>query len=199
MSEHVIADVLKQENKDAILLLQSGKYEEALVFFRHSYEIEKSLKLTKHAYETKINIANTLFLMKQYKEAYEELEEALEYIDAKRDSSNYYATKTFMGRMLLLQGCYEELAILCKEIMSLCKDDSVKGTAYLFQYEIEKHNQENRKSIDALNKAVNCFERKRDYQNLKLALTVRADYYAKNRRADLAAVDRLRCEELNQK
>lgn len=199
MSENLIADVLKQENKDAILLLQAGKYEEALVVFRRSYETEKELKLDSHAARTQVNIANTLYLMKNYDNAVVEMEQACEYFSGNKEWQAYFDGRIFVARILLIQRKLDEAEKMADEVIRKCKDDSYKGMAYLFLYQIRMLKQQKSKILESVNKAVTCFERKKDIGNLVIALSARAEYYVANHRSDLAMMDKIRCRELREK
>ena len=63
MTSEEIAKSLKEQNKDAVLLLQAGEYEKAYAAFGVYLNNLITYKLYDYAAKARINMANTLYII----------------------------------------------------------------------------------------------------------------------------------------
>lgn len=196
MSAKTIAEELKQQNKDAVLALQAGELEWAYSIFVKSLQTEVSYGLLEHAAKTRVNMANILFLMKKYREAYECLKGALDYFEQNKDMELLNDNRILEGYLLLEMQELEELNKLVMKMLADSKNDLIHAYAYIFSAEVIKKSNNRAKSIDTITKAVTCAERAGDKKVLANALAIRAALYDEKGRSFYATIDRERIAKL---
>lgn len=190
MTPEEIAEKLKKQNDEAILLLYAGNYEKAYAAFALYLRDLVTLKLWKHAARARVNMANTLYLMGEYEKALSCLEMSLKFFQEEKDVVSLNENRVVEGNIYLKQGDCEKLCALSDLMYSSTQSDKIKAIANIFKtYAMRKLGNE---KLDVVNKAVLFAERSKDNAVLKHSLLLRADYYERNNKQLYAVMDRNR-------
>lgn len=198
MSAKLIAESLKQQNKDAIMALQGGDYAMAYKIFADSLELEVRYELYDHAAKTRINMANTLYVMKKYQEALTCLQGALDYFEEKQDTKTINENRILEGYIYLAMGDMDGLRTVSDKMLAQSKEERIRAMAYIFGVEAMKKSDSKGKVIDVINKGISAAERTKDAKILSLALRQRIEYYEASGKSIYATVDKERLKELSQ-
>lgn len=188
MTSEEIARSLKEQNKDAILLLQAGEYEKAYISFGIYLKKLVDYKLYDYAAKARINMANTLYIMGQYHEALECLKKSLKYFEEQKNFDSLNENRIIEGNLYLKLNELEKLKELSIKMLNSTKSDRITSIAYMF--DIYSNAECNKTSIDIINKAITYAERSSDKNVLRQALCLRINYYEKNKKNVYAALDR---------
>ncbi|MBR1930517.1 MAG: hypothetical protein IJ833_03445 [Lachnospiraceae bacterium] len=185
-----IADMLKQQNKDAIMALQGGAYETAYKIFTQVLRAEVALELYDYAARTRVNMANTLYLMGRGEEALTCVEEALVFFEEVKDVKALCENRILKCQLLLESDRREAMEEEAKRLLADCGEETLKGQAYLYLYEAVMAKHRTREALQMINKSIQCFERAHDTNNMARALQCRIRYYMKQGQMVYAMTDR---------
>lgn len=188
MHEETIVTLLKQHNKDAILSVYAGNYEQAVKYFRNSLVIEDQLNLGIHRAETRINLASTYYLLQDYSQALDMLSEAEKIFQTEKCIEEYQNCQIFKAQVLLCENKIDEAENIIKTLAIKVRNELLRGKVNLILYKIYSIKQPE-KSLNILNQAISCFERAQHTESLVEALELRIEYYQQKGRYNLAAVD----------
>lgn len=192
-----IADMLKTLNKKAMLAISSQNYEIARDSFEQAFILESQLGMTKQAAESNVNIANVLFLMKDYKKAQQKLESSLEIFHAQKNRAGMYRVNQLLGEIFYQTQEYSQALERFEECITLQKGTEKEWIA-CFQAAASHFKMENfAKSQSYLEKALKGFERIGNIQGQIDTLKQRALLFQKTGKARLAAMDLDKCKRLS--
>ncbi len=194
MTPKEIAESLKNQNKNAILYLQAGQYEQAYIAFGNYLKDLVDYQFYDHAAKTRVNMANTLLLMKKYPEALECLQASLDFFAQKKDYESLNENRILEGNLYMAMDKFEELKALSERMISSTKSDRIKAIASMFKINVMK--KDGLETLDFINKTIAYAERSRDNVVLKSALTLRMEYYMQRKQAVYASMDRERIRAL---
>ena len=194
MTSKEIAESLKNQNKSAIMFLQAGQYEQAYIAFGNYLKDLVDYQFYDHAAKTRVNMANTLLLMKKYPEALECLRASLDFFVQKKDYDSLNENRILEGNLYMAMDKFDELKALSERMISSTKSDRLKDIASMFKIYAEKNN--GKVTLDLINKAISFAERAKDNAVLKQILTLRVDYYEQKKQPLYAMMDRERIRAL---
>lgn len=194
MTSEEIAKKIKNQNNEAILLLQSGQYEQAYIAFAAYLKTLLSFNFLDHAAKARVNMANTLYLMGRYKESLECLHTSMKHFESKKDIKSLSENQITEGNLYIKLQDFDKLEALSKQMLTTAKTDKHKAIASIFKIYAIKDKE--KITLDLINKAVTFAERSKDKETLKQALSLRVDYFKKNKRSFYATIDRDRIASL---
>lgn len=188
MNEEIIVALLKQHNKDAILSVHAGNYEQAAKYFRNSLAIEDQLNLGIHRAETRVNLASTYYLLQDYSQALDMLSEAEQIFQAEKCIEEYQNCQIFKAQVLLCENKIDEAENIIKCLILKARSELVRAKANLILYKIYIA-KKSAKALDVLNQSVNIFERVGNVEGLAEALSLRIEFYKNNKKYHLSVLD----------
>lgn len=188
MHEETIVTLLKQHNKDAILSVYAGNYEQAVKYFRNSLVIEDQLNLGIHRAETRINLASTYYLLQDYLQALDMLSEAEKIFQTEKCIEEYQNCQIFKAQVLLCENKIDESENIIKDLILNVRSEFVRARASLVLYKIYT-TKKSLKALDVLNRSINIFERVGNVEGLAEALSLRIEFYKNCKKYNLSALD----------
>lgn len=188
MHEETIVTLLKQHNKDAILSVYAGNYEQAVKYFRNSLVIEDQLNLGIHRAETRINLASTYYLLQDYSQALDMLSEAAKIFQTEKCIDEYQNCQIFKAQVLLCENKIDESENIIKDLILNVRSELVRARASLVLYKIYTA-KKSVKALDVLNRSINIFERVGNVEGLAEALSLRIEFYKNCKKYNLSALD----------
>lgn len=188
MHEETIVTLLKQHNKEAILSVYAGNYEQAVKYFRNSLVIEDQLNLGIHRAETRINLASTYYLLQDYSQALDMLSEAAKIFQTEKCIDEYQHCQIFKAQILFCENKIDEAENIIKDLILNVRSELVRARASLVLYKIYTA-KKSVKALDVLNRSINIFERVGNIEGLAEALSLRIEHYKNNKKYNLSALD----------
>lgn len=188
MHEETIVTLLKQHNKEAILSVYAGNYEQAVKYFRNSLVIEDQLNLGIHRAETRINLASTYYLLQDYSQALDMLSEAAKIFQTEKCIDEYQNCQIFKAQVLLCENKIDESENIIKDLILNVRSELVRARASLVLYKIYTA-KKSVKALDVLNRSINIFERVGNVEGLAEALSLRIEFYKNCKKYNLSALD----------
>ncbi|WP_424404896.1 hypothetical protein [Pasteurella sp. PK-2025] len=188
MSAEAIAMLLKQHNKDAMLSIHAGNYQQAIQYFLNSLAIEDHYDLGIHRARTRMNLANTYYLLQEYENASQVLSEAEQIFIQQHHLEECHYCHLLQAQILLSLHQLDEAEQLMKALLLKTRTEHIRGKARLILYKVYAL-QDQDKALPMLNQAIFTFERGEHQEELIEALQLRIDYYQQKGRHHLAAVD----------
>lgn len=192
MSIKLIAETLKDDNKNAILALQNGDYDTALSYFARSRDIEQKLNLDVNMARTDVNISNIFYLKNKIGEAHAVLSEALELFEKNSKTEEYDKAKYLQAQFYVKEQKFHDAEVNIRNILMKNTEQSLKADAYVLLFSLVSKKEPTYKVLDYLKKASDIFLKLKDKKKLAYCIELKAKYYESINRKDLAFIERSR-------
>ncbi|MEJ6951280.1 tetratricopeptide repeat protein [Natronospora cellulosivora (SeqCode)] len=195
-SSKKIADLLKELNHLAVQELAQANYEKAIEVFKESEKYESNLGLKEQAIKTKVNIANTYYLLKEYKKAIEYLKQVLSFYKNSNDLGELSAINDAIGNNYYQLREYTNAIECFYKCVKAIKSDPKLG-AYYYKIALSNMMLKNYdKAQETFAYALQEFERVKDQQGLIDTLRQRSVLFKEMGMINLAQNDIYRMKHL---